>query len=172
MIQAAPKNTYCLAPMLLDFQGLLSTQPFADDMRPAEGERQQRQQLLEPLGVGDVRLFQTEAARLQAPEQRLDFPPPRIIGDGALSLALRDDDQILPTRQAHPADMPALSPEQARADEHQRLIKPAMPEQPTGLHCAPAGVGDQGVRAHPDATRDTFAPQVREPYFANKFAVG
>ena len=55
--------------MLLDGQRLLRAQPLAGDVRPAEGERHERQQLLQPLRLGDVRRFKAEAARLQAPEQ-------------------------------------------------------------------------------------------------------
>src|SRR5215207_8447404 len=123
MIQAMPKDTLRQSSMLLDLQRLVLCQPFSDDVRPAERERQQRQQFLEPLGVGDVRLLKTEAASFQTPEQGLNFPPPGIVGDSSLTLTLRDDDQVFPTRQAHPTDIPALSPEQPRARERRRLIE-------------------------------------------------
>src|SRR5256714_13649192 len=171
MIQAAPKNTNRLAPVPLEWQRLLCAQPLADHVRPAEGQGEEREQLLEPRGVGDVRLLQTEAASLQTPEQRLDLPAPRVIGDGALTLALRDDDQILTLRQAHPTDMPTMPPDEARTGERRRLIKATMPEKMPGLHRAPPCVGDLRVGSHADATRDALAPQVREPHFANKLAV-
>jgi hypothetical protein len=85
MIQAMPKDAHRFAPMLLDGQGLLCAQPLADNMCPAEGQRDERQQLLEPCGVGNMRCFKTEAARLQTPEQRLNLPTPRIVRTGILS---------------------------------------------------------------------------------------
>src|SRR5947209_12247020 len=171
MIEAMPKDTLRQSPMLLDLQRLVLCQPLANNMRPAEGQRQQRQQFLEPLGVSDVRLFQAEAATLQTAEERFHFPPLRIISNGGLRRTLRDDDHVLTFWQTHAAHVPALSPDEACTGERCRGIEAAMPEQLPGLHCAPAGVGDQGVRAHPDAAGDAFAPQIREAHFADKLAV-
>jgi hypothetical protein len=79
MIQAVPEDAHCPTPMLLDGQGPLRAQPLAGDVHPTEGERHQRQQFLGPFGVGDVRRFEAEAARLEAPEQSFDLPPASVV---------------------------------------------------------------------------------------------
>src|SRR5437868_6794356 len=69
VIQPMPEQALALAPMLLQPERLLRDEPRADDYRPIEGQRQQGHQLLQPRGVGDVRLFEAEAATLEAAEQ-------------------------------------------------------------------------------------------------------
>src|SRR5215210_594426 len=171
MIQTITKQTSCQASVLFDEQRLMLIQPFTHDMCPTEGQRQQCQQFLEPRGIGDMRLFQAEAATLQTPEKSFHLPALRVVSDGAFSLTLRDDDQVFAFWQSHPADGPAMSPDKARPSEHQWLIEATLPEQLPGLHHLPSCVGNQGVSSHPDATRDAFAPQVGEPLFANKLAL-
>ena len=158
--------------MLLDGQRLLRAQPLAGDVRPAEGQRHERQQLLQPLGLGDVCGFEAEAARLQAPEQGLDLPPAGVVFERRLRLALRDDDQVLAPRQPHPRDVPPLAPEQACPAQHLCLPDAAVAEQPARRDPQPAPIRDLRVSADADAAGDTFAAQVMEPVLANKLPVG
>src|SRR5215213_7076479 len=144
MIQPVTKQTDCLTPMLFDGQRPLRAQPLAYDMRPAEGQRHERQQFLQPLGVGDVRGFEAEAAPLQTAEQRLDLPAPRVVLKGRLGLALRDHDHVLTLGQAHPRDMPLLAPDQARPSKRLSLSDAAMAEQLTSGNYSPARIGDAG----------------------------
>src|SRR2546421_5750065 len=74
-----PKDTDSLTPVLLDLQGLLACQPFTDDVRPAEGEGQQRDQLLQPLGMNNVCLFKAKATTLQAREERFNLPAAGVV---------------------------------------------------------------------------------------------
>src|SRR5215211_1477518 len=167
-----PEDTYSLAPMFLERQRLVRAQPLADDVRPAEGERDERQQLLQPFGVGDVRGFQTEAARLQAAEQRLNLPSLRVVCKGGRDFPLRDDEHILAFGQPHPTEMPSLAPDDSRPSKRLTVPDAAMAEQLPSRHRQPTPVGDPGVGADADAASNALAPQVREPYFADKLAVG
>src|SRR5215207_8158775 len=97
-----PEQALPSPPVLLDPQRLVPRQPLADHYRPAEGERQERHQLLQPLGVGDMRLLQAEAARLEAPEQSLDLPPPAVIGERVGGDARRGDYDVLAARESQP----------------------------------------------------------------------
>src|SRR5436305_10409043 len=145
MIQPMPEDTDSLTPMLLERQGLLRAQPLAGDVRPAEGERDERQQLLQPLRLGDVRGFQTEAARLEAAEQRLDLPSLRVVCKGGRDFPLRDDDHILATGQPHPRDMPSLAPDDSRSPKRLTVPDAAVAEQLPGRNRQPAPVGDLRV---------------------------
>src|SRR5215207_223275 len=172
MIQPEPKDTLSLAPMLLDGQRLLRAQPLAGDVRPAEGQRHERQRLLQPLGLGDVRGFEAEAARLQAPEQGLDLPPAGVVFERRLRLSPRDDDDVLALRQPHPTDIPPLAPDQSRPAQHFPVPDAAVAEQPARRDSQPAPIRNLRVGADADAAGDTFAAQVSEPILADKLPVG
>src|SRR5947209_7497234 len=60
VIQPMTEQALALAPVLLHPKRLLLDEPLADDYRPAECQRQQGEQLLQPRRVGDVRLFEAE----------------------------------------------------------------------------------------------------------------
>ena len=72
MIEPATKKTDRLPPVPLTLEWPSLGQPLIREVRPTERERQQRHQLPQSLGVGDVRRLQAEAARLQTAEQSLD----------------------------------------------------------------------------------------------------
>src|SRR5918996_4889460 len=99
-----PKDAHSLAPMLLDLQGLLECQPLADDMRPAEGNRQQRDQFLQPLRMQKMSLLKAKAPTLQAREERFDLPAARVVRKRRLCAAWRDHDHVLARREAHATD--------------------------------------------------------------------
>ena len=77
-----PKQTLGTPPMRLQLvnpKRLGLSQPLADQVRPTERERQQRQQLRQPLRIRDVRLFEAEAATLQTAEQSFYSPAHTIL---------------------------------------------------------------------------------------------
>src|SRR5215208_6147488 len=114
MIEAMPEDTLRQSPMLLDLQRLLVRQPFAREVRPAEGQCQQPHQLTQPLGIGDVRRLQAEAARLEAAEERLDLPPPRVVLKQRLGLVGRTHDDVLAVRAPQPRHEQLLPQEPPR----------------------------------------------------------
>src|SRR5438128_7943811 len=128
MIQTIPKQTSCQTSMLLDEQRLMLIQPLTHDMCPTKGQRHERQQFLEPRGVGDMCLFQAEAATLQTPEESFHLPSLGVISDGVFSLTLRDDDQVFTFWQSHPTDTPALPPDETCTSKRQWVIDSPMPE--------------------------------------------
>ena len=65
--------------MLLLFQGLVLVQPTAHLMTPDAGQRHEREQLLQPFLVRDVRVFQLKAARFQGRKERFKTPAARIV---------------------------------------------------------------------------------------------
>ena len=56
----------------------------ADQADPREGQREQPDQVLHSLGVGQVSRFQVEASRLQSRKHRFYFPPPTVQPGGLL----------------------------------------------------------------------------------------
>ena len=117
-----PKQTLRFAPMFLHFvdpQRLSLRQPFPDQMRPTERQRQQRQQLGQSLWVSHLRLFQTESPTLQTREQRFYCPAHTIIFQRGARHSGRSNNHVLARRQAHPAEIQIHSPALACALNHQ-----------------------------------------------------
>ena len=172
MVEAMPEDTLRQSPMLLDLQRLLARQPFAREVRPAEGQREQRHQFAQPLGLGDVRLFEAEAARLQTREQRLDLPPPRVVLKQRLGLVRRTDDDVVAVTAPQPRDEQLLPQQPPCPLEQDGAAYALRAEEPTRLHALPAPVRDLGVGSHLDAERKALPAQVREPPQADELPVG
>lgn len=163
MVEPVTEQTHRLAPVLLEWQRLVPSQPLAGDVCPAEGQRHYRQQLPQEFGVGDVRCFKAEAARLQAAEQRPDFPAPGVVLKQRLGLVGRADDNVFVARQPQAHDEEPLTEHAPRALQPEGLADAPLPEQATRLHALPAPVRHLGVGPHPDAEWDALALEVSEP---------
>src|SRR5205085_5278600 len=171
MIEPMPKDADSRASMLLDLQRLTACQPFTDDVCPAERERQQCHQLLEPVGIGDMRLFQAKASTLQTTKQRLDLPTARVIRKGLRGKAGRDHDHVLARRKPRPTNKQRQPPEGAGAFDDQRFIDASRAEQPPSTDQLPAPILNFRVLPHPDAEIDALRAQPREPITAYKLPI-
>src|SRR5215210_7698864 len=114
MIEPMPKDAASAPPMLLDLQGLLMGQPFANDVCPAKGKGQQRHQLLQPLRMRDVGLFQAKAATLQTRKERLDLPAPGVVRKRRQSPSWRNHNHVFARREPHPTNEQWQSPDDSR----------------------------------------------------------
>ena len=137
--------------MLLDLQGLKAYQPFTNDVCPAERERQQCHQLLEPVGIGDLRLFQAEASTLQTTKQRLDLPTARVIGKGLRGKARCDHNHILARGKPHATNKQRQPPERAGPRADQCFADALRAEQPPSTDQLSAAILNFRVLPHPDA---------------------
>src|SRR5215212_6666438 len=117
MVEAMSEDTLRQSPVLLDLQRLLVRQPFAREVRPAEGQCEERHQFAQPLGFGDVRRFEAEAARLEAAEEGLNLPPPRVLFQECLGLVRRTHDDVLAVGAPQPRHEQLLPEEPPRALE-------------------------------------------------------
>ena len=157
--------------MLLDLQGLLACQPFANDVCPTKGDGQQRHQLLQPLRMGEMSLFQAKASTLQAGEERLDLPEPRVVRKRRLCLARCDHNHILTRRETQPADKQRQPPDNLGTLNNQWLLDTLRAKQPPdGNHLA-APVCNFRVFTHLDAEVHFSRAQPREPVTAYKLPV-
>src|ERR1051326_2427094 len=136
MIEAMPEDTLRQSPVLLDLQRLVPRQPPAPEGRPAEGQRQQRYQLPQPFGVGDVRRLQAEAPRLEAGEERLDLPPPRVVLKQRLGLVGRTHDDVLAVRAPQPRHEQLLPQQPPCALEQDGAASSLRAEEVPRLHAA------------------------------------
>src|SRR5438270_3636856 len=89
-------------PMFLDLDRLGACQPLARNVRPTKSHRQQSQQFLQSLTLGQMCLFQTKAPRLQAPEQVLDLPAQGVVSKYLVSVRAACDNHILALSCAQP----------------------------------------------------------------------
>src|SRR5947209_13120203 len=96
------EQTFRQPPMFLDLDGLESCQPLARNVRPTKRKRQQSQQFLQSLTLGQMCLFQTKAPRLQAPEQVHDLPAQGIVSKYPVGVRAACDDHVLALAGAHP----------------------------------------------------------------------
>src|SRR3954471_2688772 len=136
------KDTDRKVSMLLDLQRLLLCQPFTDDMRPAKGERQKCDQLLEPLRMHKMSLFQPEAATLQAAKESFDLPAARVIFHRSRSRTRRDHDDVFARRQAQPSNKERQAPDRADLRDDQRVPDTLRAQQPPDLNGLSAPVLD------------------------------
>src|SRR5215213_8287977 len=171
MVEAMPEDTLCQSPMFLDLQRLVPRQPLPGEVRPTEGQRQQPHQLPQPLGVGDVRRLQTEAARLETAEQRLDLPPPRVVLKQHRRSIRRGHDDVLAVGASQPRHEQLLPQEPPRPLEQDGAANSLRAEQAARLHELPAPVRDLSVSAHTDAEREALAAEIREPAYADELPV-
>src|SRR5436305_5321643 len=168
MIQTVSKNTFGESPMLLDFEGFLLAQPFADDVRPTKRQRQQGDQLLQTFRLDHVGFFKPEAATLQTTEQRLDFPSLRIVFYRTGGVSRRHHNQIFAAGQTHSRNRQLQPPDAAALLDDQRFSDCLPAKQSPRRHQLSPPVGDLRVLANANAKRDMVINQTLEPDFANK----
>lgn len=165
-----PKDTLAQASVLLELERFLLTQPLADDDCPAERQRQQRQQLLQSGGVGDMRLFQAKAPALQTPEQRFDFPPPGVIRERTWRRLWRDD-HILARLKAHAAEVQVQAPAPPCAGDDHLSANALRAKQLPDRHQLSTTIRDLCVLFDPDAEINPASFQPAKPLFAGKLPV-
>src|SRR5579885_272487 len=166
-----PKGAASKASVLLDLQGLLARQPFANDVCPAESKRQQCDQLLQPLGVGDMSLFQTKAPTLQTREEGFNLPAPSVVRKRRLGEAWRDHDHVLARRETHATNEQGQAPDHSRPLNDEWLSNALMTEQTMDRNLLSTPVCNFRVLTHPDAEVHINRAQPREPILADKLPV-
>src|SRR5947209_2724227 len=166
-----PKDTDSLTPVLLDLQGLLACQPFTDDVRPAEGEGQQRDQLLQPLGMNNVCLFKAKATTLQAREERFNLPAAGVVRKRRVGRARRDHDHVLTRRKTQPTDKQRQPPDSSRTFKHEWLSNALRAKQARDRNHLAAPVSHTSVLTHPDAKVHPLRAQPLEPLTPDKLTV-
>src|SRR5215207_3315185 len=119
-----------------------------------------------------MRLLQAEAARLEAPEQSLDLPPPAVIGERVGGDARRGDYDVLAARESQPRQVQLHPPALPQSGQRQPDARPLRAEEPPRLHHLPAPVGDQCVTLDADAEVDALPAQVAEQSAVSELAVG
>src|SRR3954453_16383490 len=75
--------------------------PFASRVGERKGYGQHSEKLADPVGVNEVGIFEIEAARLGSREERLDLPPPPVMGQGALGIRVGGDYKQVSADQPH-----------------------------------------------------------------------
>src|SRR5947209_871911 len=166
------EDTALHSSVLLRLEWLGLRQPFADDVRPRKRQREQCDQPREPLRVGDMRLFHPKATRLQAAEQSLDLPSHRILSNHLGTLMGSDDYQQVTSRKPYPRNIDITPPQPARPGQRNRVPYRSVREQPSGRGLLAAPCRQSRVGSHADAKINLLSDQIREPFFADKLAVG
>lgn len=157
--------------MPLHRERFLLDEPLTDNHRPTECQRKPRQQLVEPLGVSDMRFFQAKAARLQTAEQRFAFPSARVLTQRTLSRPWRHHDHIFTGREAHAAEGQLQAPTSARAADDQRRANALRAKQFPHRHRLSPPIRDLCVISHPNPKINSLRAQPTKPLLANKLPV-
>src|SRR3978361_907818 len=91
-VEAAAENRLGPPPMFLDDDRPALGPPSSHGMSKTEREGQNRDELGDPVRMGEVGVFKVEAARLGGRKQRLDVPAPAIVSQGRLRIGVGSHD--------------------------------------------------------------------------------
>ena len=95
-IKADPDDRLSAAFVGLDDDRPVFRLPFASRVGERKGYGQHSEKLADPVGVNEVGILEIEAARLGGREERLDLPPPPVMGQGDLGIGVGGDHQEFP----------------------------------------------------------------------------
>ena len=87
-IKADPEDGLGAAFVGLEDDGPVFRLPFTGRMGERKGHGQHGEKLADPVGVDEVSVLEIEAARLGSRKERLDLPPPPIVSQGNLRMAI------------------------------------------------------------------------------------
>src|SRR3954468_9057130 len=90
-IKANPEDRLSTAFVGLDDDGPVFRLPFTGGVGERKGHSQHSEKLADPVGVNDVGVLEIEAARLGGCKERLDLPPPPVMGQGDLRISVGGD---------------------------------------------------------------------------------
>ena len=95
MVEADPKDAFRFSAMLFDGDGLLLVYPFSCKMTPTEGDRQQGYQLIDSVGLCQVRRLKAKSAAFEASELGFDLPAMGIGLHSGFGCFVGNQDEIL-----------------------------------------------------------------------------
>src|SRR4051812_19718309 len=90
-IKANPEDRLSTAFVGLEEDGPVFRLPFTGGVGERKGHSQHSEKLADAVGVNEMGILEIEAARLGSREERLDLPPPPVMGQGALGIRVGGD---------------------------------------------------------------------------------
>src|SRR5215210_3159120 len=166
------KKTLRQPPMFLDLDWCGACQPLSRNVCPTKRKRQQSQQFLQSLPLGQMCLFQTKAPRLQAPEQVLDLPAQGIVLKYLVSMRTACDNHVFALAGAHPHQGNLFAQDLSLSRKQEALSSTLCPKQIRGPDLfAAARCCDFQILTDAQAKRYLLSQQITKPVSANKFAV-
>src|SRR5215210_5943177 len=166
------KKTLRQPPMFLDLDGLDACQPLARNVSPTKRHRQQSQQFLQSLPLGQMCLFQTKAPRLQAPEQVLDLPAQGIVSKYLVSVRTACDNHVFALAGAHPHQGNLFAQDLSLSRKQEAFASTLCAKQIRGPDLfVTARCCDFQILTDAQAKRYLLSQQITKPVSANKFAV-
>src|SRR4051812_30712884 len=100
-IKADPEDRLSAAFVGLEDDRPVFRLPFASRVGERKGYGQHSEKLADPVGVNEMGILEIEAARLGSREERLDLPPPPVMGQGALGIRVGGDYKQVSADQPH-----------------------------------------------------------------------